>query len=350
MKKYIIFAISVIIGLALFIGVLFNVGPGEIFETCKQFSWWEIIVILFLVVAILVVSAYRWWFILFAQGYRIPFSKVLAAKLAGFTVSYLTPSAFLGGEAIRGYILKREAGVKMRQGMASIIIDKFLDFSVALPFLFIALVFLMIKFSLPGKIVLGILIIFIFLGLLLYIFYSMAIRGRGFFSTIIKFTGLRKIKFLRTSQEKMMEMESAIYQFFKYKKNYLYFGFFTTLVIGVLTFFLLKLTLSFFGFHLDILQVAFAMTFGAVAFIFPVPASLGVQETSQALIFNFMKIGADVGVAFSLVIRVTDMIKVIFGLVILSHLGIKLTQTMVAKKNGESNEENKRLDMGNGDE
>lgn len=52
------------------------------------------------------------------------------------------------------------------------------------------------------------------------------------------------------------------------------------------------------------------------------------------------------GVAFSLVIRITDLIKVILGIIIISHFGIKLTQTMI-KKNEENNKYQQDLELNN---
>ena len=94
-----------------------------------------IVVVVGLAFVQLFVITYRWKLIIESQGDKVSYKKLLAPKFVGFTVSFLTPGMYVGGEPVRAYLLKKNTGIRFSKGLSSIIIDKILDFylSVAVP-------------------------------------------------------------------------------------------------------------------------------------------------------------------------------------------------------------------------
>src|SRR3989344_5877484 len=148
MKKVIFFVTSAVIGIALFVGVILRVGPSSVWQALNYFSISKWFLVLVLYTFQFFLTLYRWKIILKSQGFEVPVGALAGSKLVGFTVDYLPPSPNVGGEAIRAYVLKRDTSVPLSQGLASVIIDKVMDFSYALPFVLFGIFYVLFTFEL----------------------------------------------------------------------------------------------------------------------------------------------------------------------------------------------------------
>ncbi|KKW15760.1 MAG: hypothetical protein UY52_C0014G0003 [Parcubacteria group bacterium GW2011_GWC2_49_9] len=72
MKKTLLFILSTLMGVALFIGVLHRIGIHEILETLRSFSWATLALIMLVGFLQLTVVLYRWQMVLRAQGDTVP--------------------------------------------------------------------------------------------------------------------------------------------------------------------------------------------------------------------------------------------------------------------------------------
>jgi uncharacterized protein (TIRG00374 family) len=75
----------------------------------------------------------RWWLLLRGLGVRTGLVRVTAFRAAGQSVSTLIPSAKLGGEPVRAYLLAR-SGVPVPGTLASVAFDRAFDMAAAVPF------------------------------------------------------------------------------------------------------------------------------------------------------------------------------------------------------------------------
>ena len=73
------------------------------------------------------------------------------------------------------------------------------------------------------------------------------------------------------------------------------------------------------------------MVFMILAFLVPVPASIGSFEASQALVFVALGHPASVGVAFTLIIRMAEFGKLVVGFSYLSNIGLKFLRSIPEK-------------------
>ena len=141
MKKFLFFFSSLVFGLALFIFVLKKVGWSEIWAVLTILSVGQFSLIVFILLFGFLICLWRWRMILRSQGYlTISWSALCRSKTVGFTLSYLTPAIYFGGEPLRVMILKEENGVDWETNIASIIIDKALELTINTGIILIGLI------------------------------------------------------------------------------------------------------------------------------------------------------------------------------------------------------------------
>jgi len=335
MKKILLFILSLVIGIALFIGVLYYIGLDDLKSAFTSFSWATIAVVVALTFLQIFIIIYRWQLILAAQGDKLPFKKLLAPKFVGFAVSYLTPGLYVGGEPVRAYLLKRNTGVRLSHGFASIIVDKILDFTYPLPFLIGALIYAMFKYDISWEAVSAFVLVLLGLIVLLGFFYVQTYRGKGFFSSLIIFLRLNRIRFIKKYFEKILYFEGMIITFFNKQPALFTKGLSLSLLGGIVVFIQFIVILHALGIQADIVQILVMMVFMILAFLVPLPASLGSFEASQVIVFSALGHPASIGVAFVLIFRMAELGKLAVGLTFLSNIGLKFLRSI--PKNGNNN-------------
>ena len=84
------------------------------------------------------------------------------------------------------------------------------------------------------------------------------------------------------------------------------------------------LIITFLKVHVNVLQVLGFMAVTSVMYFLPVPGSLGIHETAQAIFFNLFGLGGYNGIAFTLILRTLQLIGVAAGLFFLLIFQIKV--------------------------
>lgn len=329
MKKVIFFTVSALIGISLFIGVIIHVGVKQILQTINYFSISKWFIIFLLSATQLCITLIRWRIVLKSQGHNVPMIKLFISKLVGFSVDYTSPTPNVGGEAIRAYVLKKETGIPFSQGLASTIIDKVMDFSYALPFVLFGIFYVLIKFSLSWKIIVGLLFISVSFIFLLTFFYYRTLRQKEFFTSIIRFLQLHRLSFIAKAMDKIGQFELIIIEFFRRDKKTFYKGLALSFLGGIFAISGVWFILFFLGLHVNLLQVLIIGTLSVVTFVLPIPGSFGGTETGEALIFSTFGFRPEYGVAYTLIFRSVDLLKVGIGFLFLSHFGLKIGQTII---------------------
>jgi len=69
----------------------------------------------------------RWGWFLRQMGYRVPWSRLVAYRLAAFGISYFTPGTQFGGEPVQVYALVRRDGLPWAHATASVALDKLFE-------------------------------------------------------------------------------------------------------------------------------------------------------------------------------------------------------------------------------
>jgi len=332
MRKIFFFIISLMAGLIIFGFATSRVGFEEIGEAFDLFPSQGLILILILTFLITLVSIWRLKFILRTYGYDLSFSKLGEIWTAGFAISYLTPIAVLGGEVFIIYALRKELSLSWEKSIASAFVNKILDATIFLPFLILGLfIFPALSGFFPvDKVIIaggGVAAIF---ATLLAVFYLRSFRKKSVLEFILKFFGMNKKRIEEKKGGKMaFEAEKEVLKFFGLKKKEMWEG----IGLAVLKYLLILvrcwLLIFFFQGGISILKAISAYGFYNLACLIPIPAMLGSLEVAESLVFEGLGLGANVGIAFSLLLRAMDVLVVLAGIILLIKFGTKLAKMKI---------------------
>jgi putative membrane protein len=110
----------VLAGVALLAWLVREVGPGAILATFRRLGWRLVVLLAFPFSAAVVLDTLGWWVLL--RGHRVPFAALVRARLAGEAINLTTPTASVGGEPLKAFLLRPH--VPLAEALASIIVDK----------------------------------------------------------------------------------------------------------------------------------------------------------------------------------------------------------------------------------
>ena len=107
-------------GAALFLWLLASIGPGAVIQAFTDLSWRLLIIMVFPfgVTTLLDTLGWRYAF----RRDRVPFRSLLAARLAGEAFNLTTPTASVGGEAVKAGLVRPWA--PLTEGLPSVIVAK----------------------------------------------------------------------------------------------------------------------------------------------------------------------------------------------------------------------------------
>src|SRR4030065_2992225 len=135
-------------GFASSVYLIVETGPKEILKPLGLLSLPEIAALMGLRFLYWLIRAVNWRALLVASGERVPFRDILGARIAGYAVSYLTPAGNLGGETVRIFVLDC---VERNKALATVIVDKTIEFLAGLSTIALSVVFLITEFALPRR-------------------------------------------------------------------------------------------------------------------------------------------------------------------------------------------------------
>jgi len=345
MKKFLLFLFSLLIGVILFVWILETVGWQEIQSAFLVFTGWQGIVILFLTFLMILIGTWKWQEVLQETGARISFREIWRAYLAGFSIRFLAPIFIIGVEIFQGYILKKKNSIPWSQGMASVIIDRILEWTVNLVIVFWGGMFflLMIDFP-PMKLVMifgSVFLIFLF-GISFFYFKiskresivkAFAKLFNQKLSPVKRGEGGDEVKSQRPIDSQLFGIEKEIFNFFKLsKKKVIWKVFGLNLLRAGVMLWRTWLLIVFLGKSIGALPALSILGFTYLAVMIPIPAALGSHEVIQTFAFSSLNLGAATAAAFTMIIRGAELIVVLLGIVILFRLGIFLIRDTFLKK------------------
>ncbi|TMA54031.1 MAG: hypothetical protein E6J76_02860 [Deltaproteobacteria bacterium] len=94
-----------VVGLALFVGLLHHIGTRAVLENLRV-AGWGIAAICLQELLAFGANTLGWWFAFPSPRPSISFVRLLAVRMAGDSINYLTPTATLGGEFVRVRLLR----------------------------------------------------------------------------------------------------------------------------------------------------------------------------------------------------------------------------------------------------
>lgn len=314
MKKILFSIVLFLIGVRLFLEISKHVGWEEIKAGFFAFSGYQGIIILALTFLMVLIGAWRWKMILKIQGVEISLKELFKPYLLGFSMMYLFPIVAFGGEVFRGYFLKKKNKVPWSKGMASVFIDRILEWTVNLMVMFLGIGFFLFNIGLPPRnLAIGLGLCFLFFIILTAVFY---------FKTFKKESVVKNI--LKINNGQAIEVEKEIFNFFKPKERPMWKGFAISFLRGGVMLLRNWLLILFLAKNIGFWPVLSVLGFSYLAVIIPIPMSLGSHEFIQIYAFNGLGLSSGTAAAFTMIIRGAEVILALAGIAIFFHTGLEI--------------------------
>ena len=308
LNKRILISISLVIGIILFVSVF--IRNLEVFDLLKRISYFYLIFYVLFSFSIILVHVLRWKVIAYSHDIKISYWRLLLYKISGYSISYLTPSAHLGGEAVRGWLVKSKK-VKFPLALSSVIIDKYIEITTYFIIGTIGVLILLLNMTITENAFIIISLALILSALSLYLFYTRIAQGKPVISLLLKSIKSKKLKKFKSN---IKHTEKLMSKFFANKTKSLMIAFSMSFTSNFLMFLEYFFLLKAFGITATFSQIFMIVAVIAITYILPVPAALGLLETGQFGLFAFMALNPLIGLGLSLIVRLRDCILSAFGL------------------------------------
>jgi uncharacterized protein (TIRG00374 family) len=263
------------------------------------------------------------WRLAFGPSVSIPFHTLFLTRIAGEAINNLTPFAYLGGEPVKAHLLTRFQ-VPIIQGMAASIIAKLL-ISISQFFFVIlggmlALSHLVTRPDLLWPLILLVIVVGVLLTGLSY-----ALRV-GLFTLLFRALDRWNVtpSFMERWRAQLQQLDETIVEFGRRYPSHLFLSWglhFLGWALGTL-----EVLAIFYAVGIPI-SLAEAMGIEALAGVvkavaFFIPGSLGIQDGGNVLLLTVFGYPSSLGLTFSLVRRMRELLWISLGLVVLlRHYG-----------------------------
>jgi len=214
-KQHKIFRIIAFVCLALFFYIFFKLGPLNIWQIIKKVAWYNFLILFFLRFFSWLFRAAIWKNILSQYEKTPSLWHFFLARLTSHAVSFLTPAAKIGGEALRGLMIKTR---DRKKAFASVVVDKTIEL-VTIAMLFLAAELVAVLYiSMPNSKK-----IFFFILAVLIVVLSIWFLKKQKTGLLIWFVDLLKkmklkLTFLEKNRITLKETDTYISDFLKTKK------------------------------------------------------------------------------------------------------------------------------------
>jgi len=317
-KTVFLFLTSFLVGMVIF-SLVYNAidwqGPESVLAI---FSFNNGLVIFFLTLLMLLFGTLRWQTILLSGGIKASFFDLFKAYLAGYSILFLAPVLFFGGELFRAYVLKKKDILSWPKSMASVIIERILEWTFNLIFVICGLFLFILNVNLvPNAIFFIFSILFFVLSCGLIFFYLNILRKESMARFLEK-------HFKGRLNGKAEETEREIFSFFNIKNPAMWKAFSLSFIRMIFMFLRSFLLLVFFNQQTSFVSIFSILSFNLLATMIPIPASLGSHEALQVFAFNSLGFESILAIAFTMTIRFAELGVSIFGLVFLFKLIVEL--------------------------
>ena len=305
--------------------LVWHIGPERIYETASQLGTVALLVILIPSTIMYVVEAYGWKVTLGPSAKNIPFWRVLAIRTAGEVVNMTTPTAYVGGEPLKAYLLKRHH-VPMVEGLASVVIAKTTMTIAEVVFILMGIALAFWRIGADGSSGQTVAAALVSVGVLVLVTASLVfVQQQGLFTWILEFLrkiGL-KIHFLEVREKKLRSLDRTILDF--YRDNRLTFCssiglFFVGWMAEALEVYVIIYFLGGPAMALSAISIS-ALSVFIKSGTFFIPGSLGAQDGGNMLVLRAFGYSDVTGITFALIRRFRELVWIGLGLLCLALAG-----------------------------
>lgn len=328
-KRRLSAALSILLGLALFIFILNSINLDNVWKAIISLGTLGALLSFLNVAAMVFGWIWVWKILLNAYGLYPSWALMGRAVLGGYAVSYLTPSMYFGGEPLRIYLLTKELDASTTQVTATVVLWKFLEGLTLVSFVVIGSVNAILSGVLEGgqEVLIGVgnVVLIGGWGVLAWSFLTRRFWASGFCGLLKRKSPWGKERLQRLKRW-LYKAEQDIHEAFVQHT--------TAMIKALVICFLITLTVYirpwiFFSFSSDIgltfkqLSFIFALFFFLSTFLWLTPGGVGISELGLIGIFQLVDstiIPANV-VAYSLTIKSIELSFILIGIFFLAHFG-----------------------------
>ena len=298
------------LGVALLAALVAQNDPAAVLTSITDLSWRLGIVVFFPAVLVALFDTFGWRYA-FLSG-AVPFGPLAASRLAGEAFNMATPTAAVGGEAVKAWLLRGHAPLDAT--LASVIVAK-TTITLGQGLYFLLGVVVAWRTGLTGSALLyGMLWLLGIEAVALGLFVLVQTRGMlGWTLRLVERLGVRPPR----GQATLGRVDDALGQFYRTAPGRLGlsigFHFIAWLMGSVETWLILK----FLGSEVSLATATVIEAFGTAIKVatFLVPASLGVLEGGFLATFATLGLSSTTAISFSLVKRLREAVWVAIGLI-----------------------------------
>ena len=293
---------------------------GKIFVEVKKMSWQMLLVFLLISCINFLVFTAKWDVILRTAHAPIRFFSLVWYRSVAYAISYITPTAQVGGEPFRIYFLQHEK-VPRKVAVSSVILDKIFEFTVFAFFCIVAIIWIVANgdtFSLRVALPL------LSATIVLILFFVLTVKGNGFFTFLFQKLQINRIKALQPWEEKIVETEHLMKTFFNTHTGALL----SAAVLSLLGYALIVLEyaslLYFLGVHITFTELLIVSTIPMLGYATPIPGSVGALEFAQWSAFQLAGMDPLLSIPALVALRIRDIIFVCVGMIYASSHGVNI--------------------------
>ena len=298
------------LGVALLAALVAQNDPAAVLTSITDLSWRLGIVVFFPAVLVALFDTFGWRYA-FLSG-AVPFGPLAASRLAGEAFNMATPTAAVGGEAVKAWLLRGHAPLDAT--LASVIVAK-TTITLGQGLYFLLGVVVAWRTGLTGSALLhGMLWLLGIEAVALGLFVLVQTRGMlGWTLRLLERLGVRPPR----GQATLGRVDDALEQYYRTAPERLGlsigFHFIAWALGSVETWLILK----FLGSEVSLATATVIEAFGTAVKVatFLVPASLGVLEGGFLATFATLGLSSTTAISFSLVRRLREAVWVAIGLI-----------------------------------
>jgi 1L-myo-inositol 1-phosphate cytidylyltransferase len=302
-------------GLLLFVYLFSKIGARTVLYQLARFGPWFLVIVA-LALAWLFVQACAWHLILTAHFRPVPLLRLFKTKIISDSLNTLIPSASVGGEAARAFMLRKH--LPLKEGIPGILVDKTVEYSASVIFLMASFLLSLLFLDLPGWMTgaavtcLG--------ATLLGIALLVALQMKGVFWTLGKISKVvpKVRRFAAKREGQLKELDESlrfVYRNLEPRTALAAILHFFARLLGALEVFVILRVLGASASLIQALFTATGVTIVNTAF-FIVPGHFGIMESATVLIVQSLGFTAALGLGVAVIRRIRKLATIAVALLV----------------------------------
>jgi uncharacterized protein (TIRG00374 family) len=302
-------------------GLLWHIGLFRIWETVARVEPVAFCMILVPFLVVYLLDTYGWSLTLGPWANRVGYVRLFLVRMAGEAINVTTPTAMLGGEPMKAFLLTRYE-IPMVEGLASVVTAKTIMTLAQILYMVLGL---SATLWLVGGTEYNVLAAFVSVGLLGFgVFLFLVVQRYGIGRGVLTVADTCRIRSQRLEayRPRLLELDRTIRIFYGQRRRTFVASMGVHLTAWLTEVFEVYAILYFLGAEvgwLPALSIA-AMTAlikGSVSFV---PGGLGVQEGGYLVFLMALGYGEVTGITFAVIRRIREILWILIGLLCLAVL------------------------------